>query len=255
MAASTDRSRILDMQSMGLSPDDLNPSGPLSSRRALARAQSAQIMAKKFIQRDRIKEQLKSEEMRLSTQKKMEQKRQEHKWQRKMASSPFTVNLVADSERLEEEHTVRMEDEIRRRALVESKTRAAKQDIILRALQEESDLEALRREKRAIMEEERRLKALLDLEKTNGHGKADRMAAVRAEKMRHSTKADYRRSQNLASIEDLRTRELDLLVFKHDLPEPTPSGSWGNREESRGSGGMGGTASSSEVYGEGFATS
>ena len=51
------------MQSMGLSPDDLNPSGPLSSRRALARAQSAQIMSKKFIQRDRIKQQMKVEEV------------------------------------------------------------------------------------------------------------------------------------------------------------------------------------------------
>lgn len=54
------------MQSMGLSPDDLNPSGPLSSRRALARAQSAQIMSKKFIQRDRIKQQMKVEEVRNS---------------------------------------------------------------------------------------------------------------------------------------------------------------------------------------------
>ena len=190
----------------------------------------------------------------------MEQKRQESKWQSKMSSSPFTVNLVADSERLEEEHTVRTEEEIRRRALVESKTRAAKQDIILRALQEESDLEALRKEKRAIMEEERRLKALLDLEKTNGHGKADRMAAVRAEKMRHATKAEYRRSQNLAAIEDLRTREMDLLIFKHDLPEPTLSGSWGNPDDfqatSEGQGGLtGGRGGSSGVYGEGFGTS
>jgi hypothetical protein len=53
----------LDMQSLGLSHEDLNPSGPLSSRRALARAQSAQIMTKKFIQRDRIKEQMKKEEV------------------------------------------------------------------------------------------------------------------------------------------------------------------------------------------------
>lgn len=54
---------VYDMQSLGLSPEDLNPSGPLSSRRALARAQSAQIMSKKFIQRDRIKRQMKEEEV------------------------------------------------------------------------------------------------------------------------------------------------------------------------------------------------
>jgi hypothetical protein len=93
-------------------------------------------------------------------------------------------------------------------------------------LQEESDLNALRREKRAIMEEERRLKALLDLEKTNGHGKADRMAAVRAEKMRHSTKSDYKRQQNLRQLSGLRDKEKGLLVMKHALPEPAPSGTW-----------------------------
>jgi len=68
--------------------------------------------------------------------------------------------------------------------------------------------------------------ALLDLEKTNGHGKADRLAAVRAERMRSSTKADYRRSQNLKTIADIREREKGLLIFKHQIPEPTPSGAW-----------------------------
>jgi hypothetical protein len=46
------------------------------------------------------------------------------------------------------------------------------------ALSEFSDLEALRQEKRAIMEEEQRLKALLALEKTKTHGKADRQDAL-----------------------------------------------------------------------------
>jgi len=53
----------MEMQSLGLSPHDLNPSGPLSSRRALARAQSAQVMSKKFLERDRIKHQMKEEEV------------------------------------------------------------------------------------------------------------------------------------------------------------------------------------------------
>ena len=146
------------MQSLGLSPDDVNPSGQLSSRRALARAHSAQIMTKKFIVRDKIKRKMKEEEERIKCEKKEALRMQKVKWQAKMSSSPFTVNLVADTERLEEEHAIRLEDEQRRRAMVEARSRAAKQEIILRALQEESDLEALRREKRAIMEEERRLK-------------------------------------------------------------------------------------------------
>jgi hypothetical protein len=202
----------------------------------------------------------------LKQQKKMELRKKQMKWEQKLSSSPFTVNLVADSERLEEEHNVRVEEEARRRKMVDVRSAAAKQDIILRALQEESDLEALRREKRAIMEEEYRLKvkydlmsqwcwqhaflshfivysqhltflffrlvythiviymqALLDLEKTNSHAKADRLAAVRAEKMRHSTKAEYKRQQNLDAINDLRSRERELLVMKHALEEQQQS--------------------------------
>ncbi len=68
--------------------------------------------------------------------------------------------------------------------------------------------------------------ALLDLEKTNGHGKLDRLAAVRAERLRHSTKADYRRHQNLAAVGELRERERELLVMKHAIPSP-PLGTFG----------------------------
>ena len=50
------------------------------------------------------------------------------------------------------------------------------------ALSEASDLEALRQEKRAIQLEEKRLKALLDLEKAGQHRKADLLVrAVRCE--------------------------------------------------------------------------
>lgn len=50
---------------------------------------------------------------------------------------------------------------------METRKEKAKNEIILKALSEFSDLEALRKEKRAIMEEEQRLKALLSLEKVS----------------------------------------------------------------------------------------
>ena len=45
---------------------------------------------------------------------------------------------------------------------------------------ETSELAALRREKKAILMEERRLRALLDLGKSEQHAKADLLAAQRA---------------------------------------------------------------------------
>ena len=42
---------------------------------------------------------------------------------------------MADAEKLEEEHLLRLENEARRAAVVQQRTQAAKQEIILRALQ------------------------------------------------------------------------------------------------------------------------
>ncbi len=62
-------------------------------------------------------------------------------------------------------------------------------------MSEQSDLEALRQEKRAIQLEERRLKALLDIEKAKAARAADRQAAARAERHRRQAKVDYRRDK------------------------------------------------------------
>eukprot|EP00622_Pseudochattonella_farcimen_P002971 FR738038.1.p1 GENE.FR738038.1~~FR738038.1.p1 ORF type:complete len:232 (+),score=30.44 FR738038.1:38-697(+) len=211
------------MESLGLNPEDLNPHGPMESKRALARAQSAQIMSKKFMQRDRVKQQLQRERER-ERNKVMDAKyKKASRWKHKMSNSPFMVNLVAETERIDEEHHIRLQEESRRQQEIVTRQHAAKQEIILRALQEESDLEALRREKRAIGEEERRLRALLDLEKTNGHRKADRLAAQRAEKQRHQTEREYRRKENMSVMADLQQREKDALREKHRVPLPSMS--------------------------------
>ena len=98
----------------------------------------------------------------------------EKTWRKKTSKSPFAVDLVAEDERIQEENRIRAAEEESRRRLAEERRERAKNDIVLKALSEFSDLEALREEKRAIMEEEARLKALLSLEKVKTHGKTDR---------------------------------------------------------------------------------
>lgn len=87
------------------------------------------------------------------------------------------------------------------------------------ALAESSDLDALRREKRAILEEERCLKALVDIEKSSGHRKAQMLAALRAEKQRHATKAEFRRKVFTEALEDHLVREAEALRRKHGVPQ------------------------------------
>ena len=104
---------------------------------------------------------------------------------------------------------------VRRETVICTLSRFARLDT--QALTESSDLEALRREKRAIIEEERCLRALMDIEKSSGHRKAQMLAALRAEKQRHAAKADYRRKRFTDALENHFEREAEVLREKHDV--------------------------------------
>ena len=134
-------------------------------KRKWIRDESEAILAKNLWIRQMTKQDM--FEKRIQHEKLMQAARLERdqRWKSKTKHSPFAVNLVAEEERITEENTIRLKEENERREMMESRKQKAKNEIILKALSEFSDLEALRREKRAIMDEEQRLKALLSLEK------------------------------------------------------------------------------------------
>jgi len=131
--------------------------------------------------------------------------------------SPFLVDLVAENERIDEENKVRLYDQARRQKQLERKKEEAKNAIILSALQEGNELESLRREKKKILEEERRLKALIDLEKTNATRKQDRIVAERAERKRRNTKIACRRESNKKLLDMKFQRRQEMLIRKHEI--------------------------------------
>jgi len=131
------------------------------------RKESEAILAKNMMLREKTKEILYEKRMK---HEKLIQDNREHRlqrWIQKTKNSPFAINLVAEDERILEETTIRTTEERERRSLIETRKDRAKNEIILKALSEFSDLEALRKEKRAILDEEQRLRALLSLEKVN----------------------------------------------------------------------------------------
>jgi hypothetical protein len=140
------------------------------------------------------------------------------KWLNKTKTSPFAVDLVAEDERIYEENQIRMREEREREANVNNRKNKAKNDIILKALSEFSDLESLRREKRAIMEEEQRLRALLTLEKTTVDNKSDRLAAERAARQRVAARSIHRRDIYTDSLDQIVQEENEALRKKHGLP-------------------------------------
>ena len=156
-------------------------------------------------------------------------------WQRKTAASPFTVDLVAENERAEEETSVRIREETSREKSLQRQRQRVKTSIIHKALNETSELEALRREKKAILVEERRLKALLDLGKSEQHAKQDLLAAQRAERQRAAAVREHKRATRLAEAAEQEEIMSGLLREKLGIEPPlyanTTFSRYGNGDE------------------------
>uniref|UniRef100_A0A7S2V736 Trichohyalin-plectin-homology domain-containing protein n=1 Tax=Fibrocapsa japonica TaxID=94617 RepID=A0A7S2V736_9STRA len=210
------------MAALGLSTADLEypPDGEFN-KTIMTRVESAQILSKKMMDRDRVKQEM-LETQESNRRKIYEQRRRKRQdWQKRTQKSPFHVDLVAETEKIDEENRVRLAEERRRMHAAAMRKEKAKNEIILKALSEASDLEALRREKRAIHEEEKRLKALLDIEKTKAHRKQDLLAAQLGERQRKQTKSEFRRKNFQDALEAHLAQETAALRQKLDVP-PRP---------------------------------
>lgn len=202
------RSSSLEAQlaALGLEPEDAEyPEGGGLDKTTIQKVEAARVLSRKLMDRDRIKqEMLTSEREKRCKAFKARQKKQQN-WEKRLQKSPFLVDLLGEQERIDEENRVRLQQEYARQKEAESRKERAKNEIVLKALTENSDLDALRREKRAIQEEEKRLKALLDIEKTKAHRKQDLLAAQLAERHRKATKSEYRRK----NFQDALTKHLE----------------------------------------------
>merc|ERR1719321_1042400 len=91
----------------------------------------------------------------------------DERWTRKLQRSPFAVDLVAENQRIDEENRVRDHVELRKQKLMKARSREAHNAIFKRAVAESDELDLLRQEKRMLLENEKELKALRDVEKSN----------------------------------------------------------------------------------------
>jgi hypothetical protein len=154
--------------SMEVTPDNQRGVRSVSpEKRDWIRKESETILARNLILREKTKEEM--YEKRIHHERLLQVNREDRlkRWVNKTKNSPFAVNLVAEDERIVEENAIRQKEESERRKMIDKRKEMAKNEIVLKALSEFSDLEALRREKRAILDEEQRLRALLTLEKVS----------------------------------------------------------------------------------------
>mmetsp|Transcript_9632 Transcript_9632/g.34287 ORF Transcript_9632/g.34287 Transcript_9632/m.34287 type:complete len:281 (+) Transcript_9632:98-940(+) len=134
---------------------------------AKAREESTKILSVRFAQRDAVKNELRRDRQFYMEKLTESQRDREERWSRKLQRSPFAVDLVAENQRIDEENRVQRTVEQRRQKLVEKRNREAHNAIFTRATAETDELNQLRLEKRLLIENERQLKALRDVERSN----------------------------------------------------------------------------------------
>jgi len=147
---------------------------------AKAREESTKIMSIRFAQRDAVKSDLRRERQQQQEKLRASQFERAERWGRKLQRSPFAVDLVAENQRIDEENRVRMHVEQRRQRLVARRNREAHNSVFKKATTENDELDQLRAEKRLLLENERQLKALRDVERSNA-----RTAQILQERRRH----------------------------------------------------------------------
>merc|ERR1719277_1144787 len=159
-------------------------------------------MSARFAQRDAVKADIKREKQQFLEKLTASRSDREERWSRKMQRSPFAVDLVAENQRIDEENRVRDHVEQRRQRLMQKQNRDAHNSIFKRITAENDELERLRREKRLLLENERQLKALRDVERSNA-----RTAQILQERRQQQLRRDLMEATGSQSgeSEDIRS--------------------------------------------------
>jgi hypothetical protein len=184
-----DEDNFIDDEGRGSTLQDLTPEGVPPEERerimhrlevcAKAREESTRIMSFRFAQRDAVKEDLSRAADNYRRDLLASKMEREQRWVRKTTRSPFAVDLVAEDQRIEEENRVREDIAARKAKLLAQRHNEAHNAIFKRAVAESDELEVLRKEKRVLLQNEKQLRAMRDVERTNA-----RTAQIQAQKKR-----------------------------------------------------------------------
>jgi len=158
---------------------------------AKAREESTKIMSIRFAERDAVKHRISRERQEHHEKLVSSKQVRDERWNRKLQRSPFAIDLVAEDQRISEENRVRDHVEQRRQRLMARRNREAHNAIFKRATAEMDELDQLRAEKRMLLENEKQLKALRDVEKSNA-----RTAQILQERRRVQLEKQSRRIQD-----------------------------------------------------------
>ena len=137
----------------------------LAEQKMQSAMHTAQINSQRVNERKYLKAQYEFEREKQLAERAIYHKERVTQWANRFGANPLAVDLVADNERIEEEAYVREMEDRRRKTIAERKKQKIKRAIIVKALAEVPLLEEARRQKRELVEEEKRDKALRDVQR------------------------------------------------------------------------------------------
>lgn len=130
---------------------------------AAVRAQSARKMSHRCSQREVVKNQMLAERRRHHERIYSSAREREDRWSRRLHRSPFTIDLLAENQRIQEMR----ERELEEQKQLEAHNRArAAQDALFRRVTDAEKID-VRAERRQLLEKEKHLKALRAVEKSS----------------------------------------------------------------------------------------
>ncbi|CUE73795.1 Hypothetical protein, putative [Bodo saltans] len=136
-----------------------------SEKRMQTAIMSSQILAQRNNERKYLKAQYEFEREKKIAERAIYHKERCMQWTQRLTANPLGVDLVADNERIEEEAYIREKEEKHRKSVAEKRKQRIKRAIIVKALAEVPLLEKARKEKRDLVEGEKREKALRDVQR------------------------------------------------------------------------------------------
>jgi len=172
-----------------------------------------QLMNESIYKREIIKQQIQDERDRQSLTTRMNKIVLETKWNEKTSSSPLNRDLVTDIDRAVAEAKVQEIERQKRSADSQANRETVRQTLTKVIMKDSTDeLHVLREQRRRIEVQEKRLKALLEIEKSKLIHKGDYYAARNGLKQRRDEKLKERR-QELSTLQKKRT-EQETIVKK-----------------------------------------
>jgi hypothetical protein len=129
--------------------------------------ETSKIYTQRLNERKFLKAQYEFDREKRLAERTIYRKEKQDEWKHRFSNSPFHVDLVADSERIEEEVHVRSAEETRKKGVQEARKKQVKNDVIIKALSEAPQLDAERTLRRQNFDAERRDKALKDVKRVD----------------------------------------------------------------------------------------